>query len=265
MTPNDTHLDTIRERFTATADTFAEGVRTERKDQAERLAECATAGLANASQALAIDVCCGPGTYTRPLAARVRRAIGVDLTPAMVEKARAESARAGATNVEFVCADVNALPFENGAVDVISCGYAVHHMADPARSIAEMVRVVRPGGRVAIMDCIVAPGADGAALDAVEIARDSSHTSTQTREQFRMLFGEAGLRLIFEEVKDRWHDFDGWMRNAGSVPGDARYEEVLHMLENATPSRNSGLGPRRSDAGLEVLHPYLLIVGERPQ
>ncbi len=265
MSPKDTHLDTIRERFTATADTFAEGVRTERKDQAERLAECATAGLANASQALAIDVGCGPGTYTRPLAARVRRAVGVDLTPAMVEKARAESARAGVTNVEFVCADVNALPFENGAVDVVSCGYAVHHMVEPARSIAEMVRVLRPGGRVAIMDCIVAHDADGAALDAIERVRDPSHTSTQSRDQLRTLFRDAGLRLIFEEVKDRWHDFDGWMRNAGSVPGDARYTEVRHMLENATPSGNSGLGPRRTDAGIEVLHPYLLLVGEKPE
>jgi ubiquinone/menaquinone biosynthesis C-methylase UbiE len=265
MTPNDTHLDTIRERFTATADTFAEGVRTERKGQAERLAECATAGLANASQALAVDVACGPGTYTRPLAARVRRAIGVDLTPAMVEKARAEAELAGVTNIEFLCADVNALPFENGTVDVISCGYAVHHMAEPARSIAEMVRVLRPGGRVAIMDCIVAGGADAAALDAIERVRDPSHTNTQTLEQFRALFHGAGLRVVFEELKDRWHDFDGWMRNAGSAPGDPRYAEVRHMLENATPSRNSGLGPRRTSAGLEVLHPYLLIVGGKPE
>lgn len=265
MKPKGSHLDTVRERFTATADTFAEGVRRERKDQAERLAECATAGLANASEAVAIDVACGPGTYTRPLAARVLRAIGVDLTPAMVEKARAESAREGVENVQFVCADGNELPFEDESVDIVACGYAVHHMLEPVRSIKEMVRVLRPGGRVAIMDCVVASGADAAVLDPIEIVRDPSHTSTPTLAQFREYFREAGLNPVFEELKDRWHDFDGWMRNAGSFPGDGRYVEVLRILETPAPGRVSGLGPRRTAAGLEVLHPYLLLVGEKPQ
>jgi len=265
--PNNNHLDTIRERFTATADAFADGVRTERRGQAERLAECAIAGLAHLSRAVAIDVACGPGTFTRSLATHVRNAIGVDLTPAMVEKARAEAARAGVMNVKFVCADVNALPFQDDSVDVVSCGYAVHHMIEPARSIAEMVRVLRPGGRVAIMDCIVAEDANAATLDAIERVRDPSHTNTQTRTQMRTLFREAGVLTLMEELKDRWHDFDGWMWNAGSAPGDAVYAEVRRMVEDHSPAAISGLGPRRSTtgSGLEVLHPYLLLVAEKPE
>ena len=86
MTTDPTHHDKIRERFTETADVFARTVRRTRTEEAERLAERATAGLANAKNMLAIDLACGPGTFTRPLAARVRKAIGADLTPAMVEK-----------------------------------------------------------------------------------------------------------------------------------------------------------------------------------
>ena len=111
MTPDSTQHDKIRERFTETADIFARNTRRLRTEEAERLAERATAGLANADKLLAIDLACGPGTYTRPLAARVHRAIGADLTPAMVEKARAEAARDGITNIEFVCADIYAPPF----------------------------------------------------------------------------------------------------------------------------------------------------------
>ena len=142
MTTESKHLDNIRERFTATADVFAQGVRTTRVEEAERLAERATAGLAAADTLLAIDVACGPGTYTRPLASRVRHAVGVDLTPAMIEKARAEAAHDGITNIEFVSADVYALPFDDGVAGVVSCGYAFHHMADPARALAEMARVL---------------------------------------------------------------------------------------------------------------------------
>src|SRR5258708_17178953 len=131
MSTESSHQEKIRERFTETADVFARTVRRTRVEEAEQLAERATAGLANANKLLAIDLACGPGTYTRPLAARVRHAIGADLTPAMVEKARAEAARDGITNIEFVCADIYALPFADGAAGILSCGYAFHHMNEP--------------------------------------------------------------------------------------------------------------------------------------
>ncbi len=267
MTSESNQRDMIRERFTATVDVFAESVRTLRAEEVERLEERATVGLALASQALAIDVACGPGTFTRPLARRVHRAVGVDLTPAMIEKARAEALRNGVTNIEFVLGDVYALPFDDGVAGVVSCGYAVHHMLEPARAVAEMARVLRPGGRVAITDMIVPDGADAALQNSIERARDPSHTSTQTLSQFRALIHDAGLRLLSEETRDFWHDFDRWMRNAGSVPGDAIYIRVRRMMEESLDHAASGLRPRRSNkpSGLEFMHRVLLLVAEKPE
>src|ERR1700730_10657926 len=105
MTPELNHQDEILKRFTATADVFAESVRTMRVEEGDRLLELATAGLALDSESLAIDVACGPGTFTRPFASRVVRSVGFDLTPAMIEKARAESARAGITGLDFIGGD----------------------------------------------------------------------------------------------------------------------------------------------------------------
>src|ERR1700676_878133 len=136
---------------------------------------------------LAIDLACGPGTYTCPLAARVCRAIGADLTPAMVEKARTEAARDGILNIEFVCADIYALPFADGSAGIVSCGYAFHHMTDPVRALAEMARVLQPGGRMAITDIIVPEGCDGAFQNQVERVRDPSHTNTQSAANFHTL------------------------------------------------------------------------------
>src|SRR5882762_8115613 len=175
MTSGPSHLDKILERFTATADVFAESARTMRVEEGERLAELATSGLARASEALAIDVACGPGTFTRPLASRVRRAVGVDLTPAMIEKARAEAARAGITNIEFVRGDIYALPFADGLASIVACGYAFHHMQEPARALGEMARVLRRGGRAAIVDFIVPEGPGGAIQNNIERVRDPSH------------------------------------------------------------------------------------------
>src|SRR5579864_4714152 len=218
MTPDPTHHDKIRERFTETADAFARTVRRTRVEEGEELAERATAGLANAKNMLAIDLACGPGTYTRPLAARVRHAIGADLTPAMVEKARAEAARDGITNIEFVCADIYALPFADKSAGVVSCGYAFHHMTDPRRALAEMARVLQPGGRMAITDIIVPEGCDAAFQNHTERVRDPSHTNTQTIANFRAWMKDLGLRIVSERTHDNWHDFNVWMGNAGKAP-----------------------------------------------
>ena len=276
MGAESSHQDKIRERFTATADVFAKTVRSVRVQEAERLAERAAAGLANADKRLAIDVACGPGTFTRPLARRVGRAIGADLTPAMVEKARAEAARDGITNIEFVCADVYSLPFSDGAAGIVSCGYAFHHMTDPARALAEMARVLQRGGRLAITDIIVPEGCGAEIQNAIERERDPSHTTTQSVANFRALVESAGLRVLSENLHENWHDFDVWMRNAGKPPGDPVYVKTRNMMENCigddsgekTGRAPSGFYPRHSDkiaGGLEFMHTVLLLIAEKPE
>jgi ubiquinone/menaquinone biosynthesis C-methylase UbiE len=268
MTADPSHHDKIRERFTETADAFARTVRRTRVEEGEELAERATAGLANAKNILAIDLACGPGTYTRPLAARVRHAIGADLTPAMVEKARAEAARDGITNIEFVCADIYALPFANGAAGIVSCGYAFHHMTDPARALAEMARVVQPGGRVAITDIIVREGCDGEFQNRVERVRDPSHTITQSVANFHAILRDLRLRVLSENLHDNWHDFDVWMGNACKPPGDPVYVQTRSMMESCIGNDRSGFRPRRSEkvaSGLEFMHTVLLQIAEKPE
>ena len=268
MSPDSSHLDKIRERFTETADVFARTVRRTRSEEAEELAERATAGLANAKKMLAIDLACGPGTYTRPLAARVRQAIGADLTPAMVEKARAEAARDGITNIEFVCADIYALPFADGAAGIVSCGYAFHHMTDPARALAEMSRVLQPGGRLAVTDIIVPEGCDGAFQNHVEQVRDPSHTITQSAANFRAMIRKLGLRVVSEHEHDNWHDFDVWMGNACKTPGDPVYAQTRSLMESCIGDDRSGFHPRRTDkvpSGLEFMHTVLLLIAEKPE
>lgn len=103
-----------------------------------------------------LDVGCGPGSDTLPLAERVGpagRVTGVDHDAAMVAEADRRAAAAGvAGRVEHLRGDAAALPFAADRFHAVRCERLFLHLPHPERALAEMVRVARPGGRVVVMD-----------------------------------------------------------------------------------------------------------------
>ena len=121
-----------------------------------------------------LDVCCGPGTLALRLAPFVSHVTGLDLTPAMLEQARAAQERKGVANADWVEGDVFALPFTRDAFSLVTCGTAFHHLPDPLAAMNEMVRVCRPGGRIVVVD-MTPDAAKSVAFDRMEKLRDPSH------------------------------------------------------------------------------------------
>src|SRR3954447_18401181 len=101
-----------------------------------------------------LDVGCGPGTITIDLAARLLpgEGVGVDPSERVLQDAREAAEAAGAANVTFQVADAYALPFDDGAFDVVHAHQVLQHLTDPVAALREMRRVTRPGGTVAVRD-----------------------------------------------------------------------------------------------------------------
>jgi SAM-dependent methyltransferase len=152
--------------------------------------------------AVLLDLGCGTGEDVLALARLVApggRAIGVDASAAMVAEARRRAAGTGAA-AEFLCSDAHALSLPDAAVDGARVERVLQHLDDPAGAIAELARVVRPGGRVVAAEpdwgTFVIDSDDPAVAAVVAAAAARRLRSPDVGRTLRRRFLEAGLERV---------------------------------------------------------------------
>lgn len=137
------------------------------------------------------------------------RAIGIDMTPAMIERARANAAKGGYSNVEFHLAQIDRLPLADASVDCVISNCVVNLAPDKPAVFREIARVLRPGGRVAISDIALKgelPEAVRSSLAAyVGCIAGAIHVDTYREELLR-----AGFAVV--EVVDSGADLNAYRK-----------------------------------------------------
>ncbi|WP_255681808.1 class I SAM-dependent methyltransferase [Natrinema sp. SYSU A 869] len=128
--------------------------------------------------------------------------------------------------------DAERLPFATDRFDAVSCRFVAHHFPDPEAFLAEVERVLAPGGVFALEDlCVPADHDLTAYVNRIERLRDSGHVETYSREQWLDWLAETGLTVETVHETSRRLEVDAWLDRM-DVPVDNR-RQIKSLLSDA--------------------------------
>jgi SAM-dependent methyltransferase len=207
----------------------------------------------------ALDVAAGAGHLARAVAGRVRQVVALDLTAEMLAAGMRAAEDAGITNVLFQQGDAATLPYLDRSFDVVTNRFAVHHFADPAVQVAEMVRVCRPDGHVVVIDLVVVDDAVAERHNALERRRDPSHANALTEAKLGALLEEAGATVERWTARDQTLDFDRWIAQA-RTPADVAADIRAELLEEIGGGTPTGMRPQMRGDRLLFTQRWAIVV-----
>jgi ubiquinone/menaquinone biosynthesis C-methylase UbiE len=250
-----THHDRILDQFTRQAVPFSTAPAIRNQEALNRMVAMAEAGPHDT----VLDVACGPGLVVCAFARVVRHATGIDLTPAMLEQARAFQHQQGLENVSWRQGDVLPLPYADGAFSIVSARFAFHHFPDPLAVLREMKRVCQPGGRIVVADS--APeAAKAAAFNAMEQLRDPSHVRAMPVEELRSLFVAVGLtepRIELYRLRGELEDL-----LARSFPREGDAARIRQIFEDSLENDALDIATLRKDGKIYYAYPVAILAAK---
>ncbi|MGH2479765.1 MAG: class I SAM-dependent methyltransferase [Ktedonobacteraceae bacterium] len=207
-----------------------------------------------------LDVATGGGHTAFALAPHAAQVVALDLTRPMLEVAQHEATIRHLHNISFLEGNAQELPCADSSFDVVTCRHAPHHFPNVRQAACEWARVLKPGGKLVLVDSTSPeePEAD-ALLHQIESLRDPSHVRNYRISEWTAVLNEAGFTMREAREWSLFLDIPSWTQRMRTPPeAVATIERLMRTASQATRER---LGIGEQDGALGFTLPVAFIMG----
>lgn len=144
-----------------------------------------------------MDVACGSGEFSIFCAQRIESVQGVDISDNMIALAKKQATSSGTSNARFICHQVEKIPFDDQTFSAVICKSAFHHFDDCQKIFQEMLRCLKPGGKISVQDIVAYDNNNADSyFEKLEKIIDRSHHKTLSKEMITELYTKTTLPLL---------------------------------------------------------------------
>lgn len=207
-----------------------------------------------------LDVASGTCACGRSIAPFVRMVTCLDTTPAMLEVGKKEAQKDSLDNMIFVKGYAEELPFLNDNFDVVICRLAFHHFTNIEFPISEMVRVLKPGGKLVIIDMEATTEDLRFIQDKIETMRDPSHVKNLSESEILNLFTENNLTVIKSDKTKIPVLLDAWLELTGTST-TTRNNIMEFMKVEMSGGDKTGFSPYMDENKIFFEQRWIMVIG----
>lgn len=250
---------TIQKSFTEQAKNFeTKSMNFTKQEYLEHMVSCVAPQRSDTVLEVAAGTCiCG-----RSLAPFVERVACLDMTTAMLAVGKAEAAKQGLLNMDFVQGDAEKLPFSDNSFDIVISRLAFHHFPNPKRCFSEMARVLKTGGKLIVIDMEAAEETLRNTEDEIETLRDPSHMRNLSKDEFKEMFRESHLTITTMDCTELPVSLSAWLALT-NTPAEIS-ADILKRLENdINGGQSTGFQPYMKNGEIFFNHRWVMITGKK--
>lgn len=255
---NRSNLKEVQQSFSIQACGFENISNFTDKSYMEHIRDCISPSKADSIIEVAAGTClCG-----RSLAPYVKTVVSLDATPAMLEKGKVEAEKRSLDNMVFIKGLAEDLPFLDNSFDIVISRLAFHHFPDPETAFREMARVLKPSGKLVLIDMEAADEELRTERDSLEKMRDISHERMLSRIEMETMFLSCGLTIASEESADRSQRLSAWL---DLTKADDKTKDFItqRMLEEMQGGSKTGFFPYMKDDAIWFDQHWILLIGRK--
>lgn len=180
----------------------------------------------------------------------------------MLDVGKRENEKLSIFNAEYVVGLAEEMPFENDSFDIVGTRLSFHHLVNAKDVLKEMLRVVKPGGRIVIIDMLAREESLRERADYLEKRRDPSHVRCLSQKEFEDMLEENGAEITYLKTTYIKKDLESWF-NLTKTGEEVRNEVLRAINEELEGGKKTGFMPYKENGEIYFKHHWIQIIAQK--